>query len=309
VIFFLNVPIGTAAVIAAWHILKGTTADMPSHESFDWPGAICLLALFFGLMTWCLHVGKWDLTSMRMVGLALAALVAAVLLVLAERNTDYPIVDGQILKNRFFMVSVMCAVILFAGLFTITFLMPFYLMRPAGLSAQTAGYVLMIPFVFLFFFSPLSGWIADRAGSRVLCFAGMGGLTAALFAFSTLRPSLGLFAEIWRLGLAGVGVALFLPPYTSSAISAVSIRKRGIASGTIAAARNFGMVTGVALSGLIFSSTFTRISGGLNANVYAPRLEPIFLDAFHAAMMASALLVACGWILTFFRGKRPRGHE
>ena len=308
VIFFLNIPIGAAAVVAAWHILKGTAADSASHEPFDWPGAICLAAMLFSFMTFMLHVDKWAVTSVRMILLAVVTIAVLVLFILAERKTAYPIVDPQILKNRFFMVSVICAVILFAGLFSITFLMPFYLMRPAGLSVQSAGYIMMIPFVFLFFFSPLSGWISDRVGSRVLCFAGMGGLTTALFSFTTLTPSTGLFPEIWRLGLAGIGVALFLPAYSASAMSAISMQKRGIASGTVAAARNFGMVTGVALSGLTFSHTFTRLSGGLNANVYHPQLQPIFLEAFHAAMMAGTVLVAAGWMLTLFRGHISNGQ-
>ncbi len=301
VIFFLNIPIGVAAVVTAWHILKRTAADSSSHEPFDWLGAICLTATLFGLMTFVMQVDKWPMASYRMIVLALATVAVLALLLVVELRTDYPIVDTHILKNRFFMVSVICAVVLFAGLFTIMFLMPFYLMRPAGVSAQTAGTIMTIPFVFLFFFSPLSGWMSDRVGSRVLCFAGMGALTAALFSFTTLYPSTGLFPEIWRMGLAGVGVALFLPAYSASAMSAISIRKRGIASGTIAAARNFGMVTGVALSGLIFSRTFTRLSDGLNANVYEPHLQPLFLNAFHTAMMAGAVLTACGWMLTLFR--------
>lgn len=301
-IFFLNVPIGAAAAVVAWHILKGTAAESASHEPFDWIGAVCLAATLFSVLTLMLHVDKWAITSYRMIVLALVGVAALVLFVLAELRVDYPIVDTQIIKNRFFMVSVTCAVILFAGLFTITFLMPFYLMRPAGLNAQMTGYIMMIPFVFLFFLSPLSGWISDRVGSRVLCFAGMGGLTAALFSFTTLNPSSGFFPEIWRLGLAGIGVALFLPAYSASAMNAVSTQKRGIASGTIAAARNFGMVTGVALSGMMFSHTFTRLSGGLNANVYEPHLRPAFMNAFHAAMLAGAVLVTAGWMLTLFRG-------
>lgn len=302
-IFFLNVPIGAVAVVAAWKILKGTAAESASHEPFDWSGAVFLTAALFSVLTLILQVDKWSIASYRMIVLTLVAVAMSVLFVRAELKTDYPIVDTHLLQNRFFMVSVICAVILFAGLFTITFLMPFYLMRPAGLSAQTAGAVMMIPFGFLFFLSPLSGWITDRVGSRALCFAGMGGLTAALFSFTTLVPSAGLFPEIWRLGLAGVGMALFLPAYSASAMSVISIRKRGIASGTIAAARNFGMVTGVALSGLIFSHTYTRLSGGLNANVYEPTLQPVFMNAFHSAMLAGAVLVAAGWILTLFRGR------
>ncbi|BBO87096.1 MFS transporter [Desulfosarcina ovata] len=304
-IFFLNIPIGIAAVVAAQKILSGTTADRASREPFDWWGAIWLAVTLFSLMTFMLHVGKWPASSLRMLALAVLAMAGLILLVWVERQCPYPILDGSILKNRFFIVSVGCAMILFAGLFSIIFLMPFYLMRPAGLSAQAAGYLMMIPFVFLFFFSPLSGWLSDRIGSKLLCFAGMGGLTTALIAFGDLTPSAGRLAEMWRLGLAGVSVAIFLPAYNASAMGSVVPQKRGIASGIIAAARNFGMVIGVALSGLIFSHSFSQLSGGLNANSYQPLLKPVFLRAFHLSMLAGAGLVAAGWLLTLFRGTPP----
>lgn len=305
-IFLINIPIGIIAVVAAWRILKGTSANGGSREPFDWTGAFSLTVTLFSLMTFMLHLDQWPVASWRMITLAAVTVTGLMLFVFTESKTAYPIVDIQVIRNRFFMISIVCAVILFAGLFTITFLMPFYLMRPAGHDVQTAGYIMMIPFVFLFFLSPVSGWLSDRVGSRMLCFAGMGALTTALFSFTTLYPSSRVFPEIWRLGLAGIGVALFLPAYSASAMGAVSTRQRGIASGTIAAARNFGMVSGVALSGLIFGHTFTRLSGGVNANTFDPGLQSVFLDAFHTAMLAGTLLTTVGWILTLFRGKAIR---
>lgn len=306
-IFWLNIPIGIVALLAASRILKGTAANHVLSEPFDWPGAICLTVTLFSLMTFMLHLDAWRLASPPMIALAVASVAGLSMFVLVERRTAFPIADGRILKNRFFIVSVICAIILFAGLFTITFLMPFYLMRPAGLDARTAGYIMMIPFVFLFFISPLSGWLSDRVGSRVLCFTGMGLLADALFTFTTLYPTGNLFPVCWRLGLAGVGVAIFLPAYSASAMSAVPLEKRGIASGTVAAARNFGMVCGVALAGVIFSRRFIALSGGMNANVYDPSLRSAFIGAFQHAMLAGTLLVVVGWILTLFRGRAP--HE
>jgi EmrB/QacA subfamily drug resistance transporter len=302
-IFLINIPIGAIALAAAGRILNGTAVSGASHEPFDWPGAVCLTVTLFSLMTFLLHLNQWALSSPRMIVLIAISAMGLLLFIFVERRTSYPIADIQILKNRFFMVSVICATILFAGLFSITFLMPFYLMRPAGLDAQRAGTIMMIPFAFLFFISPLSGWLSDRVGSRVLCFGGMGLLAVSLFCFTTLYPTQALFAVCWRLGLAGMGVALFLPAYNASAMSAVPPKKRGIASGMIAAGRNFGMVCGVALSGVIFSRSFTTLSGGMNANVYEPGLRSVFLEAFHNAMLAGTLLVAGGWLLTFLRGQ------
>lgn len=307
-IFLINIPIGTIALVVAWRMLKGTAANGASHEPFDWMGAVCLTVTLFSLMTFLLHLNQWTLTAPRMLALLATSVVGLLLFVFVECHTNFPIADIQILKNRFFIVSVVCATILFAGLFTITFLMPFYLMRPAGFDAQRAGTIMMIPFAFLFFISPLSGWLSDRVGSSVLCFAGMGMLATSLFCFATLYPSQNLFPVCWRLALAGMGVALFLPAYNASGMSAVPANKRGIASGTIAAARNFGMVCGVALSGLIFSRSYAMLSGGFNPNVYEPGLRPVFLEAFHHAMLAGTVLVAFGWLLTLFRGQAHMDH-
>ncbi len=304
-IFLLNIPIGGTALVAAWRILEGTASNGTADEPFDWLGAVWLTVTLFSLLTFLLHLNQWALSSPRMITLLLITGMGFLLFVLAERQTAYPIADIQILKNRFFVVSVICAIILFAGLFTIAFLMPFYLMRPAGMNARDAGYVMMIPFVFLFFVSPLSGWLSDRVGSRVLCFAGMGALATALFSFTTLYPTGQLFPVGWRLALAGTGVSLFLPAYNASAMNSVPVKKRGMASGTVAAARNFGMVCGVALSGLVFSRCFSVLSGGKNANVYDSGLRFVFVEAFHAAMLAGTLLVLAGWILTLFRGPAP----
>lgn len=303
VIFLLNIPIGIVAVLAGCRLLQGTASDVASRESFDWPGAVWLAVALFSLMTFMLHAGEWGVFSIPMIALAGTTLIGTALLVRSGYRSAHPLIDRQLLRNRFFMVSVACAVILFAGLFTITFLMPFYLMRPAGLGPRATGMVMMTPFVFLFFISPLSGSLCDRFGSRLLCFVGMGALTAALLAFTTLMPSPRLFGEMWRLALAGIGIALFLPAYNASAMNAIPAGKRGIASGTVAAARNFGMVIGVALSGLIFNHTFVRLSQGSDPNVYHPALRPVFLQAFHAAMLAGALLVGIGWVLTLLRGK------
>ncbi len=303
VIFLLNLPIGAVAVFTACRLLKGTVADAASREPFDWPGAVCLATALFSLMAFMLHLDQWRLLSLPMLALAAGALIGTVLLMRVEAACTHPIVDRRLLKNRFFMVSVGCAVILFAGLFTVTFLMPFYLMRPAGLDPRTTGMVMMMPFVLLFFISPISGWLSDRYGSRLLCFAGLGVLATALFTFASLTPSANLSAELWRLALAGTGVALFLPAYSASAMNAIPAEKRGIASGMVAAARNFGMVSGVALSGLIFNHTFVRLSHGADPNAYHPALRPAFLDAFHIAMLAGAILTAVGWMLTLVRGK------
>jgi hypothetical protein len=89
-------------------------------------------------------------------------------------------------------------------------------------------------------------------------------------------------------------------------MSAVPLDRRGIASATVATARNIGMVIGVAVAGLIFNSVFRSLSGGKSLGIYTSDLEPIFMEAFGYAMTAGCIMAGLGVVVTFLRGPDKR---
>ena len=127
-------------------------------------------------------------------------------------------------------------------------------------------------------------------------------IACSLFSLSFLAAKASFFSIIWRLSLAGIGTAIFLPPNSAAAFSAVAPKSRGVASATVAAARNLGMMLGVALTGAIFNSVFYNLSNGLSLKEYQPALEGIFMDSFHFVMRAGGFIAILGMILSFLRG-------
>lgn len=304
-IFYVNIPIGLVAFWAASRILKGGPADVVRKEPFDGIGAFLLalcLCAFLYLLT---HLQALSQTPLLALGIAASAVAAGGLFIWFEGYTDHPILDLTLLKVRLFTLPVASATILFAGLFTIVFLTPFYLLNPAGYAVEQAGLLMMVPFVLLFVISPLSGALADRMGSRLLCSLGMLLLSVALFTFSRLEPWATPLQLIWRLALAGLGIALFLPPNSATAMGSVPPHQRGTASGMVATARNFGMVFGVALAGTVFNLIFTQLSGGESLKVFRPELTPHFMAAFRTAMQVGGGLTVVGVVVSYLRGHEP----
>ncbi len=301
-IFWVNIPIGLVATVLAWFILRGGPGDVARKETFDWPGAIvlmvCLCAFFLALV----KALDWGFVSLTTDGLIGISVLSAIWLFLMERRKEHPVFDMSLLKVRLFILPVFSAVIIFASLFTIVFLMPFFLVNPFGMAIDRAGYTMAIPFIFLFFVSPVSGSLSDRIGSRGLCTLGMAIMAISLFFMSRLHASVSLISVAWRLALAGIGTSIFLPPNGNVTMSAVPLDKRGIASATVATARNIGMVIGVALAGLIFNSIFRNLSGGKDLGIYTSDLEAIFMEAFGYAMMAGCVMACLGIVITIFRG-------
>lgn len=301
-IFYINIPIGIFATLRAARILKGGPGDRGRKEAFDWLGSALLTGCFCAFIIYVSHAAAWGLFSWKSLAALGVTVTSAAWGIRTEHRSKFPIFDLGLLRNRLFILPVISLLLLFAALFALVFLMPFYLVHPAGFSIQRAGYMMIIPFVFLFVISPLSGALSDRIGSRLLCTSGMILLAAALFSLSGLEADSAVGSIAWRMALAGIGTAIFTPPNAAIAMSAVGVAQRGVTSGTIATARNLGMVIGVALAGLVFTSKFRSLSGGQSLAAYSDILEAPFMSAFQWAMRTGCIVACAGAVVAFLRG-------
>ncbi len=301
-IFYINIPIGIIAGAAAFIVLKGGQGDIKRDEEFDWLGAVLLTISLFSFFLALVKASDWGFTSFITLGFVGLSLISGSVLIFYELRQKFPVFDPSLFKIRKFCFPVISSLILFASLFTIIFLLPFYLVKPMGLSINHAGYTMAVPFLCLFILSPFSGALSDRIGTRILCTAGMIILSVSLFFMSGLSANESLYSVAWRLLLAGIGTAIFLPPNSNIVMSALPANRRGIASGTVATARNIGMMIGISQAGLIFNTVFMIKSGGEILSVYNKSMEPFFMDAFHHSMFAGGILCGFGVIIAFLRG-------
>lgn len=305
VIFLINIPIGLVTALLVFSLLKGGHADVTRRESFDWPGAVMLALCLGPFLLIVTHGYEWGYFSRPILLLAATSLAGTVGLVLVEQRTPHPILAGDLFRIRLFVLPILAAIVIFASLFSLVFLMPFYLLNPAGFAIDRAGYLMATIFVFLFVVSPLSGTLSDRIGSRLLCTGGTAIVAIALYLLALLPAGATVFAIVWRLALAGVGMAVFIPPNSATAMNSVPPPRRGVASATVAAARNLGMVLGVALSGAMFNSTFQRMNHGVGLKLYRPALEAVFMKSFHTAMLAGVTIAVGGVLISYLRGPEP----
>jgi EmrB/QacA subfamily drug resistance transporter len=301
-IFYINVPIGLLTAAGVFFLLKGSKADITRQETFDWPGAVLLAILLGSLLMGITHAYDWGYFSLPTLSLIAISILAAACLIYVETRVKHPILSRSLFAIRLFSMPIIAAVILFVCLFALVFLMPFYLIHPGGYPVNVVGGIMACIFVSLFVVSPFSGALYDRIGSRLLCTLAMAIISCSLFSLSTIPANASFFSIIWRLSLAGIGTALFLPPNSAAAFSAVSPESRGVASATVAAARNLGMVLGVAIAGAIFNSVFFTLSNGLSLKEYHPSLEEIFMESFHIVMLAGGFIAILGMIIAFLRG-------
>jgi EmrB/QacA subfamily drug resistance transporter len=302
-IFYINIPIGMAAALGGMFILKRTYTEKLKEEPMDKIGSILWIIILSSLIGFLTQMSRWGMISILSFSFAGICILACIGFVINEKKFRYPLFDMELLKIKLFVFPVLSSCILFAALFIIVFMMPFYLTYPCGFSASKTGFIMIVPFLFLLFVSPVSGMLYDKFASRLLCVTGMSILAFSLVSLMTVHPAMGVLSILWRIGLAGIGTAFYVSPNNTAIMSCVPLPRRGIASGAIATARNIGMVIGVALASLIFTSSFSRLTHGASLENYLPEMEFFFMSSFKRTMAMGAILSIFGIVVAFARGK------
>ncbi len=190
--------------------------DRPARqvERFDLPGAAAFMA---GLTLLLLalnrgHVGLGLAADARAFGMAFALLAAFAAL---ERRVPAPMLDLSLFSRRLFSVAEASAVLNYICLYSITFLLPFYLIQGRGLGSAQAGLILTAQPLVMAIVAPLSGALSDRIGSRCSVRSGCSSWRAAWpsCAAGAASPVAHVVAG---LALAGLGTGIFISPNTSA---------------------------------------------------------------------------------------------
>ena len=162
-VFYINVPVGALALtLSLIFIPKGKPAELDTK--FDLAGASVFLTGLVALIL-CLNQGaEWGWSSYPILGLAGAAVVLLTVFVLIEKRSQAPMLDLSLFRNPLFSASTISAVLNYICVYSLTFLMPFYLIQGRSLNPAQAGLLLTAQPILMAISAPISGSLSDRSG-------------------------------------------------------------------------------------------------------------------------------------------------
>ena len=309
-IFLINIPIGIFGTIWAYRALR-TVRPEDGRGSFDVPAAAAfttgLLLLLVGV-TWGLLYSWQDLTTVA--ALALSPLFFVAFAIWEGRYSADPILDFAFFRNRVFSFSIMAALLQFLAVFSVNFLLIFYLEGITGLSALTASY-LIIPFaVANATLGPVGGLLSDKFGFKSISAVGTLMLLVAILLFSQLTVSSTLLEIGGIEAISGIGLAFFWPANTSAIMSSTPPARYGVGSGVMNTFRNTGMVLSFALSltaatsvipaRVVYQLFIGNLSGRLPLS-----LAVSYLSGQRFAFEISAVLLAAAFVFVLAAGGGP----
>jgi EmrB/QacA subfamily drug resistance transporter len=249
-IFFVNVPIGIAAVALTW--MQVSESRDPNAHGTDWAGLVTFSGSLF-LLVFALVQGNedgWGSTKIVSFLVGSALLFAAFLF--AETHQRRPMLDLSLFRKPAFAGASIVALTIGASMFAMFLYLTLYIQDVLGYSPLQAGLRFLPVTLLSFVVAPISGRLSVRVPMRMLLGIGMLLVSGGLLAMTAVDATSGWTVLIPGFVLAGAGVGMVNPPLASTAVGVVHYSRSGMASGINATFRQVGIATGIAGLGAVF---------------------------------------------------------
>ena len=298
--FYINIPVGIVGTVLGAVVLPASKPAGKS-EPFDWLG-LTLFAPGTAILMYLVTQGEargWSSPGIvSLFGLSLALLC---LFWLRERRARFPMIDLQLFSNRLFTASIVAGLLSYAVLFGALFLIPVFLERALGRSAETTGLTLTAVPIALALVAPLAGRLADRFGSRGLTAGGMAVSAVALLLLEKV-PAGAEALLMAVLALFGLGLGAFTPPNNAAIMGAAPRHRLGVAGGVLNMTRGLGTTLGVVATGAVLA---------WRQQVYFQQWRPAEGDAvryrvggaFHDSVLFLLALAVLACAISLVRGR------
>lgn len=251
-IFWINLPVGLAALLLTWRYVPESRAPRPRRP--DPVGQLLVIGLL-GSLTYAIIEAPsqgWD--SPRILLFAALAGCSLVGLLLYEPRRAEPLIDLRFFRSAPFSGATVIAVCAFAALSGFLFLNTLYLQNVRGLSALHAGLYMLPMAALTFVCAPLSGRLVGSRGSRLpLLVAGVT-MTACGLLFAVFDAETDDVLLFTGYVLFGLGFGMVNAPITNTAVSGMPRAQAGVAAAVASTSRQIGGTLGVAVIGAVLAA-------------------------------------------------------
>ncbi len=255
-IFFINVPVGAALLVAAPFLLRESRAEL-GHRHFDFAGAATVtsgLMLLVYAMTRATEIG-WG--SAQTIGLLVGSAALVLSFVAIELRSKAPLLPMRIFRLRTLTGANVTSFLLGTALFSQFFLGTLYMQQVLHYSALKTGVAYLPLTLTIIALAGVAQNLVTRVGVRRVLPVGLVISAAALVLLAQLPADGHYFWDLFpAFVLSAIGLAFSFIPLTIAALMGVQEADAGVASGLLNTTQQIGGAVGLAAASTI-ATTFT----------------------------------------------------
>src|SRR5436190_6113678 len=257
-IFYLNIPIGAAALALAPRIVPDSRLAT-TRRRFDALGAItgtAGLVLLVDALTQAPQYG-WGATRTVALLAASVALLAAFLVI--ESRVESPVLPLSIFRLRTLAGANVAGLLLGGSFFAFIFIGTLYMQQVLHYSALQTGVAWLATSLTSIALAGLSQALVTRGGAKIVMAIGMTLIGAGVI-WATQVPAHGHFLGnlAGPMVVVGAGTAFSFIPISIGALAGVAEQRAGLASGLLNTSQQLGGAIGIAIASSV-AATHTQV--------------------------------------------------
>ena len=231
-IFFVNVPVGVAALILA-PILLSESLDKHG-QSFDVPGAVLVTSGLSLLVLGITQGYGWGWGSGRTVGVFVASALLLLAFIGWERRVKDPLVPFSIFRLQTLTAANIVGFILGTALFAMFLILTLYMQQVLGLSPLETGVGYLAVAGTAIIWANVAAAAVTRVGVKPALVFGMALMTVGLLYFTQVSVDGSYWSDLFPgFLIIGLGMPFAFVPITIAAVAGTKPEEAGLASGLI----------------------------------------------------------------------------
>jgi len=251
-IFYINVPIGIAALVITSLALKMPV--IKRKVSIDYLGALTIVVAVTSLILYLEWRGKdYGWTDPWGVVMLVTAIAGIAVFYFVERRAEEPIIPMRLFRNPVFSIGGLYAFLAGIAMFGVIIFLPLYLQAVKGFSATQSGLGMFPAVVGILASSIICGRILDRTGRyKIFPIIGAILLAIAVGLLSTVAVNTNYWLLAGYMLLFGAGLGAQMQTVMTAIQNAVKMRDLGSATGSVTFFRQMGGAIGASGFGAVF---------------------------------------------------------
>jgi len=303
-IFFVNVPVGVAALILAPFLLA---ESLDKHgQGFDVPGAVLVTSGLSLLVLGITQGRSWGWGSVETIAVFVASAVLLVAFIVWEQRAKDPLVPFSIFRLQTLSAANIVGFILGTGMFAMFLMLTLYMQQVLEYSPLKTGVGYLAVAGTAILWANLAAAAVTRIGVKPTLTFGMSMMTVGLLYFTQVSVDGSYWTDLFPgFLIIGVGIPFAFVPVTIAAVAGTKQQEAGLASGLINTSQQIGGAVGIAiLSTIAVSTTDDALATGT-------AVPTALTDGFQAAFWAGAAITFAGVLVSLLlvRGRDLQEQE
>ena len=305
-IFWINLPLGAAALAMTWNALK-LVPFHPRKHSLDIVGALLMTGAAVALLLMLSWGGRdYAWLSAPILALLAASLVLWVLFAFRLARAEEPFLPLAVLGNKVVRSAALAGACNMGVMVGMTIYTPLYFETVLHMSASESGIALIPMMGATVLWSTISGQLLSRlVHYKRVPYAGTAAAIASLATLTAFPATLPLWAVLTLLFVVGSGLGTVFPISTVCMQNAVQRSQMGIATGAANFFRALFSSLVVAMLGAIVLGHLGGGNGGGVETLARAASADVLTLAFRYVFSACALVLCVGMAFLVSLEERP----